>query len=218
VLSTSSQLITLKEALLPSRKANTTKLSHQTNPIALSPLRDRLMLGATLLQAVLQHHSTTWMPSTWSINKIYLISAAGRLSRTDFTAAFLAAKFTKSPSPQTAKPFRPPFVRNLTLHNLAIVLIELAHGKPIEELMNDEEKAIANQPIGAQCARPQAASRLAEELPDHVLVGGYCKAVNMCLTGNFGMDVKGKELSDHDLFCAVYRMAAKPLMDSLSST
>jgi hypothetical protein len=38
----------------------------------------------------------------------------------------------------------------------------------------------------------------------------------MCLSGDFGVPLKGKELSDDNPFSAVYRMAAKPLIDSLS--
>jgi len=38
----------------------------------------------------------------------------------------------------------------------------------------------------------------------------------MYLSGDFGVPLKGKELNDDGLSSAVYRMAAKPLIDSLS--
>ena len=76
--------------------------------------------------------------------------------------------------------------------------------------MNDEEQDIPRQPIGSQRARVQAASRSVEELPDHLIPDTCYQVATMCLSGDFGVPLKGKVLS------AVYQMAAKPLIDSLS--
>jgi hypothetical protein len=199
-----TRFVPLKDVLKPS-----TGLTHRTSA------RARVELGAILLNAVLQHHSTTWLPPTWNSSNIYLIQESGSPTQTALTKAYLEARFSKLPATPTTKPWKQPCVRNLTLHNLAIVLIELAYSQPLEDLMNDEEREIAKQAIGGQYARLQAADRLVEELPDHLLLGSYCQAARMCLSGEFGVLLKGKELSDEDLFGAVYRMAVKPLMDAL---
>ncbi|KAH0559894.1 hypothetical protein GP486_003586 [Trichoglossum hirsutum] len=173
--------------------------------------KDRIILGARLINAVLQHHSTRWLPQDWGTQNVFLRPGSAYSPMPYFEACF-----SQPAAGKVQKPWKPPCVRNLTLHNLAIVLIELAHNDSLDHLMNDEERNILRQPIGSQYARVQAASRLVEELPDHLIPDTYCQVVRMCLSGEFGVPLKGKELSDDDLFSAVYRMAAKPLMDSLS--
>jgi hypothetical protein len=169
------------------------------------------VLGARLINAVLQHHSTTWLPQQWGAQNVFLRPGSAYSPK-----SYFEARFAQSAAGRAQKPWEPPCVRNLTLHNLAIILIELAHNDSLDHLMNDEERDISRQPIGSQYARLQAASRLVEELPDHLIPDTYYQAARMCLSGDFGVPLKGKELNDDHLFSAVYRMAAKPLIDSLS--
>jgi hypothetical protein len=100
---------------------------------------------------------------------------------------------------------------------LIIVLIELAYGKQIEDMMDEDEE------YRGLYGRELAIGRLAEELPAYfekkarhgVVKEAYCTAVDGCLTTIFDLKVKAKQLSDNDLFCVVCRDAVKPLIDAL---
>jgi hypothetical protein len=211
----SLQMLSLQDAL-KSAPSNS-PLSSSKSQLSAIPLRNRLELGAILLLAVLQHHSTEWLPATLDGKNVLLISQLGRLSREHIKVAFLQAGFGPPPAGNVANVTKPLFVRNLTLHNASILLIELAHGKTIAELMIDDEKREAQQAIGGQYARPRAAGRLSEELSDHVTMKSYCNAVDLCLLGKFGLDNKSKDLADDALYSAVYRHALKPLILELTA-
>ena len=192
-------------------------LSHQHDPHQFGKMnaRDRVELGTMLVNAVLQHHKSPFLQESWGSQNVLLVKAVGGTCWQSTTEPYLQAGFHGPNSPESAAKL--PFVRNMTLFNLGIVLMEIALNNSILNLMTDNERAQATAPGGAAgFALMLAANRLLPEVPRHLPSPGYYEATCRCLRGDFGdVPILAEDLENDDLLRGVYSTTAKPLMDDL---
>lgn len=169
------------------------------------PLPEKLGLAKLLALAVLRFHSTPWLSPQWESQDVVFFNVR------DFSVDPLRMPFLKSSvltqareaSQVTAqhgqaidrrtvaqgkKPIR-SHIRNQTLYNLGVMLIELAYDSPFKDLQAPEDDQ------GDSLTLYWAAERLAESVR-RVLGQRYAEAVKICLHCGFG---PSDDLNDPDL-------------------
>lgn len=169
------------------------------------PLPEKLSLAKLLALAVLRFHSTPWLDPQWQSQDVVFFNVRDfsvdplrmpflRSSvRTQASAVNeVTAQIEHSPDQRAVVQGKRPMrshVRNQTLYNLAIMLIELAYNSPIKDLQAPED----NQ--GDLLTSYWTAERLAENVRK-VLGQRYAEAVKICLHCGFG---PSDDLDDLDL-------------------
>lgn len=159
------------------------------------PLPEKLGLAKLLALAVLRFHSTPWLNPQWESQDVVFLNIR------DVTRDALRTPFLKSsvltqacatsqataqqgcaPDRRTVvqgkKPIR-SHIRNQTLYNLGVMLIELAYDSPFNDLQTPEDDQ------GDSLTLYWAAERLAESVR-RVLGQRYAEAVKICLHCGFG--------------------------------
>lgn len=159
------------------------------------PLPEKLCLAKLLALAVLRFHSTPWLNPQWQSQDVVFLDVR------DFALDPLQMPFLRSSvriqgssrmqvSEQDAnaldrraivqgnRPMR-SHIRNQTLYNLGVMLIELAYDSPFEDLQVPEDDQ------GDLFTSYWAAERLGESVR-RVLGQRYAEAVKICLHCGFG--------------------------------
>ncbi|KAH6679401.1 hypothetical protein B0J14DRAFT_558719 [Halenospora varia] len=101
-------------------------------PVAIKP-RDRLELAFLLSSSILQLYNTPWLSDNWSRKEIYLL-AGNSGQATTLAHNFYVSKGFAAPEVTTPADFDPELalLRNISVVNLGLALIELTFGHPIE--------------------------------------------------------------------------------------
>lgn len=161
----------------------------KSNPEGI-PCPQKLTLAKLLALAVLRCHSTPWLNSEWGSRDIVFYGI------TNFSEDSLNGPFLKSmvsstagstnqtlitpnvASPKMVASRRSP-IRNQTLYNLGVMLVELAYNRPLHDLQKPED----NQ--GGPHTSYWTATRMGDKV-GRKLGPMYADAVNICLYGGFG--------------------------------
>ncbi len=183
------------------------------------PLPEKLGLAKLLALAVLKYHSTPWLNSQWQSQDVVFFNVRD-FSRDPLRMPFLQSSVltqAREASGATAdhehtidrrtvaqgkKPMR-SHIRNQTLYNLGIMLIELAYDSPFKDLQTVEDDQ------GDSLTLHWAAERLGESVR-RVLGQRYAEAVKICLHCGFGPsdDLDDLELQQ-DFFSKVVQKLEK---------
>lgn len=154
------------------------------------PYPEKLTLAKLLALAVLRFHSTPWLNSEWGSRDIVFYGI------TDFSEDSLNGPFLRSmvastsgntdqtivtpnvASQTTISRQRSP-IRNRTLYNLGVMLVELAYNRPLQDLQKPEDDQ--GDPYTSYWTATRMGDRVGRKLGPV-----YADAVNICLYGGFG--------------------------------
>ena len=165
------------------------------------PLVQRLQYAKLLSQAVLNFFATPWMQSPWSSKDIIIYNAkqTPRPSLEDTEEAELfvdvPVRDLKSRDPeQPDDTFDPPFIQNIVLYNLGVVLLELADEQPVQRMRIESDNIPGMPP---SMADHFAAFRQAKEISS-CMGPKYSEIVRKCLHCDFGYgwDLQNPALQD----------------------
>ena len=165
--------------------------------VPLSTPKFRLNLATTLASTALQLQTTPWLNSSWDSNDVLF-----------HTGIAAHPYITKGFDPEATQPENPvkhgdPVpVRNRSIFNLGVLLLELCLGKPLDHFKTPEDTTVFTE----FCIAKRLVENLAEETSS-----GYADAVTACIYCDFGREVKDHSL-DNDVFRqAVYEYVVTPL-------
>ncbi|RSM07199.1 hypothetical protein CDV31_008752 [Fusarium ambrosium] len=172
-------------------------------------------LAGSLATAVLQYHSTPWLPKTWESSQVLFCGSGDLLEDTSIissTNPYFRVGFSKVPETMNRKEFDrepvgslpkantqilpPPssLARNAILFRLGIILLELGYSQPWPQLRN---QSLSNLPAQHQTDY-DAAEKLAQTLLLRNRMGPrFSTIVRKCLGCDFGLgesDLASEEL------------------------
>ena len=163
------------------------------------PLPEKFALAKLLALAVLRFHSTPWLNEEWRSSDVVFFGIR------DFSQDSLCVPFLKShvfararhqanelAAPEDKALIRSP-IRNRTLYNFGVLLIELAYNSPLHALVLQEDDQ------GDPYTLYWTAMRLGEKVRRE-LGPFYADAVNICLHCGFGASSDLQELKVQRLF------------------
>ncbi|OIW27271.1 hypothetical protein CONLIGDRAFT_715781 [Coniochaeta ligniaria NRRL 30616] len=174
----------------------------QYNETRVIPRATLANLAGSLAHAVLQYHSTPWLPGTWKSHDVAFFDSSEQpdVSETKFLSSpYLMTEFFGS-SPAEELHENPDFsasrslqrreslsagtARNEMLFHLGVVLLELGFSKPWPDL---RRRALAKLPP-EQHSNNRVAEKLAQENELRDRMGlNYCRIVRKCLACDFGL-------------------------------
>lgn len=168
----------------------------RSNPECI-PLPDKLNLAKLLALAVLRYHSTPWLKSGWGSQDVVFFSnedftcdpfpdpflRSNIETRTSTTNQHLV--LSNAGSHTTVTQSRSP-IRNQTLYNLGVMLVELAYDSPLKDLQRPEDDQ------GDSHTLYWTATRLGDVV-NRRLGPKYSSAVKICLYGGFGASTELEE-------------------------
>ena len=163
----------------------------------LSTLKSRLELAATLSSTALQLQNTPWLDRSWNSDDV--------LFHTGIAGHPYITKFFDTDAGQReglGKTGEPTPVRNQTIFNLGVLLLEIFFRKPL-----DHFKTADDSPIFTEFS---IAKRLVESLAEEAS-SGYADAVTACIYGDFGRGVKDHNFDNDAFRQAVYDYVVTPL-------
>ena len=182
----------------------------QSSKLDRIPIVQRLQYAKLLSQATLNYFATPWMQSPWSSKDIivYDPAAASAVSSKTLQEAELfvnvSVRDLTSDNAERSITFDPPFIHNATLFNLGVVLLELAHERPIQEMCIESDNLPGLPPAMTDCF---AAFRQAKEVTS-CLGPKFSDIVRKCLYCDFG---QGWDLQNLSLQEAVHREVVSEL-------
>ena len=157
----------------------------------------RLKLATTLASTALQLQTTPWLNSSWDSNDVLFHTGIA-------TDPYITKGFnSEANQPEdNVKPAGPNPVRNESIFNLGVLLLELCLGKPLDHFRTPEDSSIFTE----FCIAKRLAENLAEEASS-----GYADAVTACIYCDFGREVKDHSLDNDAFRQAVYDYVVTPL-------
>lgn len=163
--------------------------------------RARLQLAVTLASTALQLHTTPWLGDDWDGKSI-------RFRQGSIDRPYVSRAFPKTDIPPGANPNATScLIRNQCMFGLGVLLLELAIGKPLEHYQDPE------QPLSLEDWA--SITKLVQDLNNEESIG-YMTALDACIRGNFGPQVRELSLEDDTFRQAVYQVVIAPLEEDLS--
>ncbi|KAG8533897.1 uncharacterized protein KY384_001638 [Bacidia gigantensis] len=182
----------------------------QCSKLGRIPIVQRLQYAKLLSQATLNYFATPWMQSPWSSKDIIVYDTATfsavspeHIQEAELFVNFFVRDLT-SDNPDHCSKFDPPFIHNATLFNLGVVLLELAHECPIQEMGIESDNVPGLPPAMADYF---AAFRQTKEVTS-CLGPKFSDIVRKCLHCDFG---QGWDLQNPSLQDAVHREVVSEL-------
>ena len=165
--------------------------------VPLSTPKFRLNLATTLASTALQLQTTPWLNSSWDSNDV--------LFHTSIAALPYITKGFDPEANQPEEPVKhadPSPIRNRSIFNLGVRLLELCLGKPLDHFRTPEDTTVFTE----FCIAKRLVENLAEETSS-----GYADAVTACIYCDFGREVKDHSLDNDAFRQAVYEYVVTPL-------
>jgi hypothetical protein len=167
-------------------------------------------LAVDMASSVLQLYKTPWLSDDWSSDDVYFVHRPGAPLSSTYQHAFIYRRISSAVSTQESlsRPLMRTIIRNQTLFNLGVLLIELVYGKSIEDLQTDDDRDCQ----GALGPMWHTVERLAGSI---ALEAGelYSDAVQRCIRCDFVRN--HSSLQDHDFQQAVFDGVVIPLQKTL---
>lgn len=147
-------------------------------------------LAGALAHAVLQYHSTPWLPGTWKSHDVAFFDDVSERSlsspylTTEFFGTSQQGQVPPTPCLQSRESLSAGTARNEMLFHLGVVLLELGFSQPWPDL---RQRALAKLPPEQQ-SNNRVAEKLAQENELRDRMGlNYCRIVRKCLACDFGL-------------------------------
>ncbi|KAG8525717.1 uncharacterized protein KY384_000477 [Bacidia gigantensis] len=165
--------------------------------------RSRLRIAVTLVSTALQLHDTPWLKKTWGKKDVLFHDGSAEYPYISKTFAQGNSGVAEAISiPATGTSWTP--IRNESVFNLGVLLLELAYGKPLLSFQNPNDP-----PFFTEYA---IASRLVNHLVEEES-SGYVDAARACIYCDFGTKVKKLGFDNEAFKQAVYDNVLVPLED-----
>src|SRR6218665_3292093 len=87
--------------------------------------------------AVLQFHSTEWLPKDWGIKDVFVRQENARAPQ--INTIYLSRKFDNITTPPARR--KMPWIRNEIIYSLALALLEIIYCQPISSMV---QQAVQN--------------------------------------------------------------------------
>lgn len=163
--------------------------------------RARLQLAVTLASTALQLHTTPWLGDDWNGKSI-------RFRQGSIDRPYVSRAFPKTDIPLRENPSATScLIRNQCMFGLGVLLLELSIGKPLEHYRDPE------QPLSLEDWA--SITKLLQDLNNEESIG-YMTALDACIRGNFGPQIRELSLEDDTFRQAVYQVVIAPLEEDLS--
>ena len=177
-------------------------------------LEERLVLGVKLASTLLQLHNTPWLTETWGKLDVRFRKHQNNqmitLSQPFFSRSFEPSAYrTSSTLPETRSTVHE--IRNPSIFNLGLILIELWFGKPIQDLRSPDDLGPQNQPNGIT---DFATTRALLNTVYDQAGDSYGRAVQKCIFYDF--DWRPNSLELEEIKEAVHTEVICPLEKSLN--
>ena len=162
--------------------------------------RQRLQTAVILASTTLQLQTTEWFDSNWGRGDILFRNGLPELP---YVSKILPKDLPEIKiSVNSEKKISCGPIRNESLFNLGVLLLELSYGQPLGHFKSPEDP-----PIFTEYA---IAKRLVEELVEEE-ASGYVDAARACIFCDFGPKVRNPSLNDQVFRQAVYDDVVVPL-------
>ncbi|KAL8994644.1 MAG: hypothetical protein Q9169_005445 [Polycauliona sp. 2 TL-2023] len=163
--------------------------------------RARLQLAVTLASTALQLHTTPWLGDDWNGRSI-------RFRQGSIDQPYISRPFPRTDVPVGQNPNATScLIRNQCMFGLGVLLLELSIGRPLEHYKDP------GQPLTLEDWA--SITRLVKNLNDEESIG-YMTALDACISGNFGPQVRELSLENDTFRQAVYQVVVAPLEEDLS--
>lgn len=181
--------------------------------------KDRLILGVQLASTVMQLHTTEWLGESWGKGDILFYEemiqgkSGGVANISPVLRKPLVRRSFAPPPPQSIQePTNPIFVpHNQSLFSLGVILIELWHGKRLEDLRIEADRS------GISGVADMTDYITARRLIDGISEDAgekYGDAVRRCISG---LDHRSSSLEKEDFKDQVHIKVVSPLVENLES-
>ncbi|KAJ4250661.1 hypothetical protein NW762_011920 [Fusarium torreyae] len=172
--------------------------------------QDRLNLAVTISSSLLQLHGSAWMPEVFRSRDVYLVqSADDPICDRFFVLRTLPHDDTSMEDSYTAL----DSTRNKTLFYLGVLLIELALGRPLEQLRSDRDRS----GIGSQFFTDYRTTKRLVDQVNSRIGPNYGSAISRCIDGEFHGRKVGLEDEDlsHDVYAGVVALLEKDVQNAM---
>lgn len=208
----SQDIVCLKELI--SAPARTSTIAPSILKVHLTR-RERLQLALILASTMLQLHTTPWLSERWGKNDILFLrqlggSRAPLIEQPYISKPFRSSRALPPPDPTASKSPSVSIIRNKSVFDLGILLIELCFNKSLEQMqasedLDDDGKVNSYTTLAT-------ANRLISDV--YAEAGArYGDAVRRCIRCDF--DQREETFESDEFRQAVYERVVAPLEDDL---
>jgi hypothetical protein len=189
-------------------------LTKEVSPDCHLTQNHKLHIAVDLASSILQLYKTPWLAEDWSSVDVFFVQRPGSPPSAVYEHPYvhnsLPTIFDPS-STQTQQVQRREYrvIRNQTLYNFGILLIELWYGKPIEHLQAPNDLDCAGTPGVVWCT----ASRLVESELKYEAGKQYSDVARRCIYCDF--DRSNMDLDDERFQQTVFDNVVVPLQTAL---
>jgi hypothetical protein len=187
-------------------------LTQEVSPNRRLTQNHKLRIALDLASSILQLYKTPWLDENWSNADVYFVQRPGSSPSTAYEHPYVhnSLPTTSDPSStstqtQQIQHRRYRVIRNQTLYNLGILLIELWYGKPIEQLQTPHDLDCAGTPGVVWCI----AARLVESELKFEAGKQYSDVARRCIHCDF--DRSTIDLDDERFQQTVFDRVVLPL-------
>lgn len=159
------------------------KPNQSTAPVAIK-LKDRYELALLLASSILQLYNTSWLNDNWTRSEVHLLKTCtdNTLAKNFYVSKSFcgtASQSSSSPDPDLA------LLRNPSIFNLGLALLELTFGHPIEFYETEKDLRDGKRTTMTYLS---IAKRLIEQIEDYE-GQRYSDVVSRCIYCDFGSRV-----------------------------
>jgi hypothetical protein len=172
----------------------------------------RLRLAITLASSVLQLHKTSWLDENLGKDNVFFIKRSEKIM---YNHPFISQHFNQAVTSNTTTPMTvtmSSIIRNQTLYALGVSLIELWHGKALNDLRVPEDGNITGNPTFDLVIEWTMVNRLVDELYSDGAGPKYSDAVRRCIRCDF--DRRTNELENAEFQKAVFQGVVSQLKEN----
>lgn len=174
---------------------------------------DRRYLGLCLASTILQLYDTPWLHLSWSGNDVYFVRERGQqrvpLIKQPFVSRAFASQRKLGTSYKPVSHCTCPLIRNKTVFDLGVLLIELCFRKSFKSLQAPEDEVKGMPAVFTDFI---TATRMIERVRNKA-GASWGDAVRRCIYCEF--DQSNTSLENENFRQAVYQGVVKPLENDL---
>ncbi|KAK6510261.1 hypothetical protein TWF481_004978 [Arthrobotrys musiformis] len=175
--------------------------------------RERALVALTMAYAVLQFHSTEWLPKDWGIKDVFVRQENARAPQ--INTIYLSRKFDNITTPPARR--KMPWIRNEIIYSLALALLEIIYCQPISSMVQQaiQNGSVSTAGLPDPAARElEVAAELANDLSFErrgMVSASFAAVTQICLWCDF--QDRTNDLGDPNFRQRFYAMVIEPLAE-----